>query len=129
MSQLWTAHGPAHLRGGVFVSVGAGWGYSRWAFTLPDYRGLRLHAALKRLALEVELQRRGRGILSLVEAANGESLHAGRWLGCRRVGFCLVVGVGGKTWVATSPGARRYGVELVFAPRRASVSGSLAGSG
>jgi hypothetical protein len=107
-SYLWFSPGPAHLAGDVFVHFDPSYAYSRWAFTRTDCRGRRLHAICKRSALAAFAARGRRGILSVVDALNFQSLDAAAHLGCVRVGW---LGMGpGIIW--TSRECQRAGLWL-----------------
>jgi GNAT superfamily N-acetyltransferase len=114
-SYLFVAEGPTELPDGVVVDYDPSWAFSRWAYTRPEYRGLHLHSALKTHALEAVVRRGRRGILSLVSATNFESLHAGRRIGCHRVGMAAAARLGGHERVWTGWGCRDYGLSLQVA--------------
>jgi hypothetical protein len=104
-----------HLQDDVFVRFDPRWGYIRWAFTRPEYRGLRLYGVVKGLALQAELQRGGHGLLSLVEVANFESLRAAERIGCRTIGYAVTTRLANRRVTWTSAGSRAFGVSLVVA--------------
>jgi hypothetical protein len=107
-SYLWFSPGPAHLAGDAFVHFDPVYAYSRWAFTRTDYRGRRLHAACKRSALAAFAARGRRGILSVVDTLNFQSLDAAAYLGCVRVGLLGIAP--GIIW--TSKECQRAGLWL-----------------
>ncbi len=115
-SHAWYTSGLAHLRGDVWVRFNPLWTYCRWAFTRPEYRGLHLNAVLKRHVLGYQARAGRRGILSLVNICNSESLRAAERAGCRRVGTVATVRSTGRwhTWASTA--CSPYELSMVVAP-------------
>jgi len=96
----------------VRVRFEPSWAFCRWAFTREDYRGRHLYPVLKRRALDVQVERGRRGLLSLIGVHNFESLRAAARLGSRQVGLVAAARVGGRVLVWSSRGCAAYGVSL-----------------
>jgi hypothetical protein len=96
----------------LFVHFDARYMYVYKAFTRERYRGKRLRAIGKTIALQTYLARGLRGMVSLVEVQNVPSLHSARRVEDRVVGLFYVLGVFGHFWIHRTQGCRRFGVRI-----------------
>jgi len=81
-------------------------------FTHNGYRGQRLHAVGMTRALSVYLERGYKGIISDVEWNNFASLNSCYRMGYEGFGKAYVLGLGGRYFLASSPGCRQYAFGL-----------------
>jgi hypothetical protein len=111
-SYAWYTSRTARLRPGINVRFDPRYAYSRWAFTLPEYRGRGLHAIGKAYALEHYVAAGRTGVLATVNIANFESLNSAVRLGSRPVGLMMAAQLGGRSLLWASAGCRPYGFAL-----------------
>jgi hypothetical protein len=81
-------------------------------FTRERYRGQRLHAIGKTLALQGYMARGLRGMVSLVEFRNSDSLRSAKRMAARVVGSFFILGVFGHFLIYRTRGCRRFGVRI-----------------
>jgi hypothetical protein len=86
--------------------------YMYKGFTRESYRGQRLHAIGKTLALETYMARGLRGMISLVEFRNSDSLRSAKRMGARVVGSFYILGLFGHFLIYRTRGCRRFGVRI-----------------
>jgi hypothetical protein len=85
-----------------------GYVYKYKDFTVPGYRGRRLHAIGTVSALQHYLARGYRGILCYVDAANLDSLKSCRRMGYQVFGSIYLVQLFGCYFAISSPGCKRF---------------------
>jgi hypothetical protein len=90
--------------------------YMYKAFTRLRYRGQRLHAIGKTMALQGYLAQGFRGLLSYVEFLNFASLKSVKRMGGRQFGSIYIVGAFGRYLIFRSRGCRRFGFRLEKLP-------------
>jgi hypothetical protein len=95
--------------------------YMYKAFTQLRYRGQRLHAIGKTMALQEYLAQGFRGFLSYVECLNFASLKSVKRMGGRRFGSIYIVGAFGHYLIYRSRGCRKFGFRLEKRPAVTSV--------
>ena len=81
-------------------------------YTIPAYRGKRLHGIGMSLALKSFSERGARGLISYVEFNNLQSLRSVERTGYRLFGDIYLARVGGNERSLSTPGCRRYGFHL-----------------
>jgi hypothetical protein len=81
-------------------------------FTLPAYRGQRLHAIGMARALEGYAELGSKGILSYVESNNFASLRSCRRMGYEDIGTIVISKLGGRHYSFESPGCREYALRV-----------------
>jgi hypothetical protein len=81
-------------------------------FTLPAYRGKRLHAIGMARALEGYTRLGSKGILSYVESNNFPSLRSCRRMGYEDVGTIVVSTIRGRHYAFRSRGCRAYDLQV-----------------
>ena len=99
------------------------WVYMYKGYTLPQYRGQKLHAVGMARALAAVTEAGRKGLISCVAAVNGPSLRS-----CERMGYeifgcvniCKMINRDGlgpmSEWrISASPGCRPYGFDVVHA--------------
>jgi len=95
------------------------WSYMYKGYTMPAYRGMRLHAIGMCRALR-ELRHEGRkGLISCVASNNHASLQSVTRMGYRIFGSAYLLRVGERSYAHATRGCKRYGfrVEPFAAPR------------
>jgi hypothetical protein len=82
------------------------------AFTLPRYRGRRLHGVGMASALDSMVRAGHRGVLSYVDSSNFASLKSCRRVGCDIFGRVTIVRVGAQFVSHCSPACDAYGFTI-----------------
>jgi hypothetical protein len=93
-------------------SFDEGWVYMYHGFTLPKYRGQRLHAMGLAEALHAFCQRGKRGIISTVNSTNYASLISIERLGFVTAGSLVQIGRGKLSARLASPATRPYAIRF-----------------
>lgn len=117
-SYIFVARGATALDSRLTIRFDPSWAFSRWAYTHPERRGLRLHALVKGFAIRDQAVDGRRGLLSLVPASNAESLRAGLRLGCRRVSSLAVLRTAGWARAWHGRGCAAFGLAVAGVTRR-----------
>jgi hypothetical protein len=117
VSYGWYAGTPTRVTGNLTLSFAPGWLYAYKGFTLPAYRGLRLHdfgltAAPGLLGVDPL-----RGVLALVDANNFSSLRCMDRAGYRIRGRIRAARLGGRWQVRLDDRCREFGLALTTDPR------------
>jgi hypothetical protein len=112
-SYKWCSTRPTDVDAHLRLQFGDEWFYTYKAFTLPAYRGQRLHAALTARVLAEAATRRARGSISCVEINNVPSLNSFARMGATRVGTLCAVRVFGRYWTPRSPGCGVHRLSLI----------------
>ncbi len=108
---------------GVAVSFPQDVAFGYGGFTHPDYRGHRLHAAVKLQGLRLLSARGVRFLLTTTDWTNWAAIRSFDRLGAKRLGRCWRGGWGGGRWMFTkSPAAAkqlgiRFGDAVCVHPR------------
>lgn len=108
----WYSTRPTPIEDDLIMHFDPAWVYAYKGYTLPAYRGKRLHSAGKRMALAAFTQRGARGLVSYVESNNFRSLRSTRRVGYRVFGDLYVVRALGRVHAWSTPGCRPYGFRL-----------------
>lgn len=105
----WYSHSSTKLESGWRLRFDQRYIYMFKGFTLPAYRGQRLHAVGMGRALNAYVQRGRAGIVSYVEAQNLSSLKS-----CYRMGYADFgkVWLLGRRWSGVSAGCTKYGFSV-----------------
>lgn len=111
----WYSTGATEIEdGGLAISFAKGWVYMYKGYTLPAYRGQRLHAIGMARSLEEYRKRGCRGIVSYVAANNHSSLKSCYRMGYRDFGTIAIRRFGGGPFrIWHSPGCAAYGVKVL----------------
>jgi len=100
----------------LWVKVDPPYHYAYKAFTLPAYRGQRIHIAVSHLSDDYFLERGYTAEVGFSEISNFPSIAAADFLGRRRVGFAGYVKWCGRAVPFRTAGVKRIGFEF-FAPQ------------
>ena len=111
----WYTHGPALIDEGLRLSFDPRYVYMYKGFTLPRYRGQRLHAVGMTLALSRSIQTGFAGLVSYVDAGNLRSLRSCARMGYEHFGNVYVVALGTRYLIHGDVGAERRGFRVVAA--------------
>ena len=96
----------------LFIHFDNRYVYMYKGFTRERYRGQRLHAIGKTMALQSYMARGLRGMVSLVEFRNADSLRSAKRMEARVVGSFYILGVLKHFWIYRTRGSRRFGVRI-----------------
>jgi hypothetical protein len=91
--------------------------YMYKGYTLPAYRGERLHGLGMALALREALARGRLGLVSYIESNNFRSLRSSYRIGYRRFGSVVVGRLLGELRAVATPGCRAYAFQVEPAER------------
>jgi hypothetical protein len=112
VSMGWYSRTPTLVTETMSLHFDPAWAYMYKGYTLPDYRGRRLHGVGMSLACRAYTEEGARGLISYVEFNNLSSLRSVERMGYRIFGDIYLTTIGGteRTW--SSPGCRRYAFRL-----------------
>lgn len=103
-------HGPVTLRDGLTMHFPPEWVYVAFAFTSPDYRGLRLDAIAEARGLDIFSRRAMKGVVGLVDIVNWETHRSNARCGMRCVGHIVELGLR-RPWIIRTTGrCADYGI-------------------
>lgn len=119
VASVWRAFGDAPAEQGYRLHVRAPLRYGYKARTLPDHRGLHLQSAISFLSDRHCIERGATTGASYIETHNYPSLRGDFRRGGQTVGWIAWLSRGRLRWCYTSPGSRRFGLEL-YDPEKAS---------
>lgn len=109
----WYSTKPTRIRPPeLFLRIDGRYIYMYKGFTRNQYRGQRLHAIGKTLALQAFMERGFRGMISYVEFDNADSLKSTRRMGARLFGSIFIFGMFGHYIVFVTRGCRKFGVRI-----------------
>jgi hypothetical protein len=94
------------------LSCGSAYLYSYKGFTVPEYRGRRVHALGKLRVIEEAARQGYRGLVSYVDFDNYRSIRSLERVGYRNFGRALIVGARGRFLIGHSPGCARCGFRI-----------------
>jgi len=117
----WYSTQPTVASDGLSIHFNPAFVYGYKAFTLPDFRGQRLHAIEVSRAMQAYLARGFRGTIAYVESHNFASLRSCYRMGYRDAGRALALGIAGRSWAWAGRGCRAFGCR--FRPTAAANSG------
>lgn len=104
----WYSTQPTRIGNGLTLNFDSSWVYMYKGFTLPDYRGQRLHGIGMSLALKACTERGKHGLISYVRSTNFRSLRSIERMGYRIFGDVYVIRHQDRTWTWASPGCHPY---------------------
>jgi hypothetical protein len=108
----WYSQRPTAISTDLILHFNPAWVYMFKGYTLPEYRGMRLHAIGMAHALDAHVREGARGILSYVESNNFASLRSCYRMGYEPLGTIVACRTPRKTHLFASRGCRRYGLRL-----------------
>lgn len=117
VSYAWRTFSAAPDRDGLWVKVDPPYHYAYKAFTLPAYRGKRLHVAVSLLCDDYFRARGYAGEVGYNEVTNFPIAAAAKYLGRRRIGFAGYLKWFGRRIPFRTPALKKIGFEI-FEPRQ-----------
>ena len=108
----WYSTQPTRIGDDLTLHFDPNWVYMYKGYTLPDYRGQRLHGIGMSLALKACTERGKLGLISYVRSTNVRSLRSIERMGYRIFGDVYIVRSGDRTWSWASPGCRPYDFQV-----------------
>lgn len=100
------------IAGDVIFHFDASYSYMYRGYTLPAYRGKRLHGIGMARAMDALVRAGSRGLVSVVEATNTASLTSCFRLGYQSIGRIWCVRLGARRLAWSSKGCAEYGMRL-----------------
>ena len=104
----WYARSSTAISKSLVIEFDPAWTYMYKGYSLPAYRGKRLHGIGMTFAIKHYTERGARGLISVVEFNNLKSLRSVERTGYRLFGDIYVVSLGGREVFWSSPGCRPY---------------------
>lgn len=104
----WYSDKPTHISGNLKLTFDPSWIYMYKGYTLPAYRGQRLHAIGMARSLEAFVQRGYKGIISYVETNNFPSLRSCDRMGYKNFGQIKVIKTMGGYKITPDPSCEYY---------------------
>jgi hypothetical protein len=114
-SYAWYSRRPTRLSEldeNLILHFDPSFAYMYNAFTVPPYRGQRLHGTGVAAALRAHAARGVKGLVCYVEATNFGSLRASQRVGYARFGRVVVVRLPHRRLWHLTPGCRAYGFRI-----------------
>jgi hypothetical protein len=115
----WYSNQPTAIGGDLVLRFDPSWVYMYKGYTLPTYRGKRLHGVGMTLALRAYTGRGARGLISYVKSSNFQSLRSTEKMGFRIFGDIYVLRALGRVLTWATPGCQPYRFQLDWSPVRA----------
>jgi GNAT superfamily N-acetyltransferase len=109
----WYARTPTSISDTMTLHFDPTWVYMHRGYTLPAYRGRRLHAVAMSWALRTYTSRGARGLISYVDFNNFPSLRSVERMGYRIFGEVVVVALVGREFALSTAGCRPYGFRVL----------------
>jgi hypothetical protein len=104
----WYSTRPTAITPGLTLHFDPEYVYMYSGFTLPAYRGQRLHAIGMTRALKFVTEEGKKGLISYVNSNNFASLRSCYRMGYRHIGDVAILEVGGRRWIHATEGCLRY---------------------
>lgn len=111
----WYADRPTSVTDGLELRFDPAWAYMYKGYTLPGYRGRRLHGLAMARAMRAHVEAGKKGLVSYVDAANEASLRSCRRMGYRDLGHLVAVRIGGRWITHAASSCAPYGLALAEA--------------
>jgi len=105
----WYSRRPTQLYEGLDLHFGDGWVYMYKGYTMPAYRGKRLHAVGICRALRALTDEGRNGLISCVASNNFASLHSVTRMGYRIFGDVYLLLAAGRSFTYATRGCQPYG--------------------
>jgi ribosomal protein S18 acetylase RimI-like enzyme len=115
MSYGWYSTRPTRLTevaGEPVLHFDPSYAYMYNGFTLPKYRGQRLHAIGMAAALERYTEEGEKGLVSYVDSSNFASLKSCYRMGFQNFGHVVMLKVGARHVWRSTPGCKKYGFRV-----------------
>lgn len=114
----WYSNQPTSIGDELVLHFDPAWTYAYKAYTLRDYRGMRLNGTGMSLATRSFTRRGSRGLVLYVEANNYPSLHSMDHMGCRIFGNVYIARAFGRVVTWATPGCKPYGFHVEWTGER-----------
>lgn len=108
----WYSTRPTAVTDGLVLRFDEQWAYMYKGYTLPEYRGRRLHGLAMARAMRAYVEEGKKGLVSYVDASNEASLKSCRRMGYREMGLLLGALVAGRWVTHATRGCEAYGLAL-----------------
>lgn len=108
----WYSTRPTTVTDGLVLRFDQAWAYMYKGYTLPEYRGRRLHGLAMARAMRAYVEEGKKGLVSYVDASNEASLKSCRRMGYREMGLLLGALVAGRWMTHATGGCAAYGLAL-----------------
>lgn len=108
----WYARGTTPLEDDLVLHFDTRYVYVYKCWTMPEYRGRRLHGIGMSMALRELAEDGCRGILAWVESTNYRSLSSGARMGHKEFGTIRYARLGGRYLIWEDRGCREHGFHL-----------------
>ncbi|MEZ4295220.1 MAG: hypothetical protein R3B70_09615 [Polyangiaceae bacterium] len=105
----WYSTRPTPVTDDLLLRFDGAYAYMYKGYTLPEYRGKRLHGIGMARAMAAHVAEGKRGLVSYVAATNFASLRSCHRLGYRDLGWILAVRVGGRIVTRASRSCQAFG--------------------
>jgi hypothetical protein len=113
----WYSRRPTPIDDDLTLHFNSAWAYMYKVFTLPAYRGNRLHGIGAARALEVFSKRGSAGLICYVRSNNFSSLKSCYRMGYRDFGQILVAKLNGRYITYSSRGCKAFDFRIELARR------------
>ena len=113
----WYSQKPTLLQPRLTLHFDPSYVYMYNGYTFPEYRGQRLHAVGMSRALKEYSDRGLKGLVSVVQSNNLESLRSCYRMGYKDFGTLRAVGLSGKLWTFHSAGCEAFNFYLEATPK------------
>lgn len=111
----WYSTRPTPVTDGLELRFDPGWAYMYKGYTLPGYRGRRLHGLAMAQAMRAHVEEGKKGLVSYVDSTNEASLRSCRRIGYRDLGLLVAAKLAGRWVTHAAKSCAPYGLALVEA--------------
>lgn len=115
----WYSNQPTPISSDLLLHFDPAWVYMYKGYTLPAYRGKRLHGIGMSLAMRAFTEQGSRGLISYVKSNNFQSLRSIARMGYRIFGDVYALRAFGRAFTWASPGCKAYDFHLEALPETA----------
>lgn len=112
VNYVWCSRKPTRITANLLFEFGADWLYRYKAFTIPTYRGRRLHGMNTTMSLRETIGLGVEGFLCYADLNNYSSLRSMYRRGYVDVGKMYALKAPGTYWIHVDPRCRSYGLNL-----------------
>jgi len=108
----WYSTRPTMVTDGLELRFDEGWAYMYKGYTLPAYRGRRLHGLAMARAMSAYVEEGKKGLVSYVDATNEASLKSCRRMGYQDLGHLAAAKIAGRWVTHAAKSCAPYGLAL-----------------
>lgn len=112
----WYSTRPTMVTDGLELRFDADWAYMYKGYTLPAYRGRRLHGLAMARAMRAYVEEGKKGLVSYVDATNEASLKSCRRMGYRDLGHLVAAKIAGRWVTHAAKSCTPFGLALAETP-------------